>query len=412
MVMAALLSIATVAGAENKGGTFSLSPYLGGFLFDGKQRLEMRPIAGLRLGYNFTDRLGAEASYGYTKTEGTVNDAINGVKVHNYNLDLLYHFIPQNRLVPFVAAGVGGLHNDINANHVAFNYGGGVKYALNDDIDLRGDVRHILYTANETLSNLEYSVGVGFVFGRTKPVPAPVAAPVPEPKPVVAPAPPPAPKAEPAPAPKDSDKDGVIDDLDKCPGTPAGVKVDANGCPIDSDKDGVPDYLDKCPGTPAGVKVDADGCPIDSDKDGVADYLDKCPGTPLGTHVDKDGCPPPAQKVTIELNVLFDTDKSDIKKKYHDELGKVARFLEKYPTITGTIEGHTDNIASDKYNMKLSQRRAESVKKYLVDKYKIDSKRLTAKGYGETKPIADNATAAGRQKNRRVQGVFEATVTK
>ena len=105
----------------------------------------------------------------------------------------------------------------------------------------------------------------------------------------------------------DSDNDRVPDNYDYrneftkapyydyCPTTtPAGVKVDDWGCPLDSDKDGVPDYLDKCPGTPAGVKVDKDGCPLqDSDKDGVTDDLDKCPGTPAGVKVDKDGCPAP-----------------------------------------------------------------------------------------------------------------------
>src|ERR1700690_2755146 len=99
------------------------------------------------------------------------------------------------------------------------------------------------------------------------------------------------------PKPVDSDGDGVVDSLDKCPNTPAGVKVDAQGCPLDSDGDGVPDYLDKCPNTPAGVKVDAQGCPLDSDGDGVPDYLDKCPNTPAGT---ADGCPPPTPAAAPE----------------------------------------------------------------------------------------------------------------
>ena len=77
--------------------------------------------------------------------------------------------------------------------------------------------------------------------------------------------------------PADSDGDGVLDQVDKCPGTPRGVKVDANGCPLDSDGDGIPDYLDKCPDTPAGVKVDATGCPLDRDGDGVPDFQDRCP---------------------------------------------------------------------------------------------------------------------------------------
>lgn len=91
--------------------------------------------------------------------------------------------------------------------------------------------------------------------------------------------------------PMDGDKDGVYDGLDKCPGTPAGMKVDTYGCPPDSDGDGVLDDIDKCPDTPKGAVVDKDGCPLDSDKDGVYDGLDKCPGTPAGLAVDKFGCP-------------------------------------------------------------------------------------------------------------------------
>ena len=90
---------------------------------------------------------------------------------------------------------------------------------------------------------------------------------------------------------KDTDKDGVADKYDKCPGTPMNVKVDEKGCPTDADGDGIPDYLDKCPNTPPNVQVDAVGCPIDTDGDGVADYLDKCPNTPAGVKVDVTGCP-------------------------------------------------------------------------------------------------------------------------
>lgn len=89
----------------------------------------------------------------------------------------------------------------------------------------------------------------------------------------------------------DSDKDGVVDSKDNCPGTIEGVKVDMNGCPIDSDKDGVYDYLDKCPDTPQDVNVDIHGCPKDSDKDKVPDYIDLCPNTPPGIKVDEFGCP-------------------------------------------------------------------------------------------------------------------------
>jgi outer membrane protein OmpA-like peptidoglycan-associated protein len=89
----------------------------------------------------------------------------------------------------------------------------------------------------------------------------------------------------------DTDKDGVTDELDKCPATPVDVKIDRRGCPLDEDQDAVPDYLDKCSATPRSARVDAGGCPLDEDKDGVADYLDKCPNTPAGVSVTVAGCP-------------------------------------------------------------------------------------------------------------------------
>jgi OOP family OmpA-OmpF porin len=208
--------------------------------------------------------------------------------------------------------------------------------------------------------------------------------------------------------PLDSDKDGVYDYLDKCPGTPIGVQVDGVGCPLDSDKDGVYDYLDKCPGTPIGVQVDGVGCPLDSDKDGVYDYQDKCPGTPIGVKVDKVGCPMPVAKLCSPtvLDVKFDTNKSDIKPQYRDELKKVGDFLIEFPNAKGVIEGHTDSVGSKPSNMKLSQRRADSVRGYIINTFKIAPERITAKGFGPTKPVADNKTAAGKQKNRRIEANF------
>ena len=171
----------------------------------------------------------------------------------------------------------------------------------------------------------------------------------------------------------------------------------------DSDNDGVLDNLDKCPDTPAGAAVDKDGCPLDSDKDGIYDYLDKCPGTPAGVKVDKDGCP---TQVSITLKIEFDTGKSDIKAKYHNEIKNVADFMKKYPQANTVIEGHTDNVGNEATNVKLSQARANSVKAYLIEKLDIEKNRLQAVGYGPKKPIASNATAEGKQKNRRVQAVI------
>lgn len=118
---------------------------------------------------------------------------------------------------------------------------------------------------------------------------------------------------------------------------------------------------------------------------------------------------PVKEKVTITLNVQFDTNKAIVKDKYRDDIKRVADFMKEFPDTTAAIEGYTDNIASEAYNQKLSEKRANSVRQYIIDKFGIDGSRLTAAGYGESKPIASNDTEEGRQKNRRVEAVMEAT---
>jgi OOP family OmpA-OmpF porin len=112
--------------------------------------------------------------------------------------------------------------------------------------------------------------------------------------------------------------------------------------------------------------------------------------------------------VTITLDVEFDTNKAIVKDEYRNEIKKVADFMKTYPNTTAVIEGHTDNVDTAEYNQKLSEARANSVRQYLIENFGIKASRLTAVGYGETKPIASNKTEEGRQKNRRVQAVIKA----
>jgi OmpA-OmpF porin, OOP family len=116
--------------------------------------------------------------------------------------------------------------------------------------------------------------------------------------------------------------------------------------------------------------------------------------------------------VTIALNVEFDSDKAVVKDQYSNEIKKVADFMKKYPNTTAVIEGHTDNTNTAEYNQKLSQARADSVRLYLINKFGIKASRLSAVGYGLTKPIATNSTPEGKQKNRRVQAVIKAMAKK
>ena len=209
--------------------------------------------------------------------------------------------------------------------------------------------------------------------------------------------------------PLDTDGDGVPDYLDECPDTPEAAYglVDEKGCPLDSDKDGVPDYLDECPDTPEAAigSVDSLGCELDTDKDGVPDYQDLCPTVP-GLKANK-GCPEMKREVRQLLQkamqgIEFETGKAKIKKKSFALLDKIAvTFIENENYII-EVQGHTDNTGKADVNKKISEQRANSVMKYLEEKG-VPAERMTAVGYGQEQPIADNKTAAGRQKNRRVE---------
>lgn len=141
--------------------------------------------------------------------------------------------------------------------------------------------------------------------------------------------------------------------------------------------------------------------PVDTDGDGVIDSKDKCPNTPKGDIVDEDGC-----TLKVDLNINFETDSAVINNSYDSKIKKFADFLKAFPSVKGVIEAHTDSVGSDKYNQKLSERRAASAVK-AIEAYGVEAGRLNSIGYGETKPVASNDTAEGRAQNRRVEGSIQ-----
>jgi OOP family OmpA-OmpF porin len=209
--------------------------------------------------------------------------------------------------------------------------------------------------------------------------------------------------------PMDSDGDGVYDGLDQCANTPKEAKgmVDSKGCPLDSDGDGVADYKDNCPNTPKACIVDASGCPVDSDGDNVCDGVDRCPNTKAGRQVDAFGCPisefiPEPEKPVVLKGVNFEFNKARLTPNAKTVLDQVAASLTERPDVKVEVAGHCDSKGSDAYNHKLSHSRAEAVMQYLISKG-VPAGQLTAKGYGETMPIATNDTEEGRELNRRVE---------
>jgi len=456
-----LLFAATVVTAENRAETFSLTPFVGGYTFDGKQHLATAPVFGLRAGYNFTERFGTEGLFDYTRSEGTLDD--QKTNLYNYSLNLLYNFCPKNRLVPFLTAGYGGMTFDPQGGSAftkgAFNYGAGVKYALSESMELRGEVRHLLFETTETLSNVEYGIGIGFLFGG-KAAPAPVPAPAP-----------PAPTSSlsvtpvsitmgetatlnwtsqnatncditPGIGPVNTQGSMLIKPVAdtayslSCNG-PGGTSNSAANISVVAPKMAPPVPTSSLSVTPRSISQggsatlnwtseNATNCEIQPGIGPVkpqgtmtvspaADtaYTLTCFGsggtTSSAANIVVAAPPkpePPPEMLCYKINIEFDTAKSNIKAQYHDELEKLANFMKEYPNVTGVIEGHTDNVGGKEYNLKLSDNRAKSVRDYLVNKLGIDGSRLTAKGFGLSKPEADNKTAAGKQTNRRVIANF------
>ena len=179
----------------------------------------------------------------------------------------------------------------------------------------------------------------------------------------------------------------------KCTNVPDNIPkqyLGPDGCPLDSDGDGVPDYMDECPHTPAGAKVLPNGCALTGD----------CRTPKPGEAVDANGCA--ASHNFILKGVKFEFDSARLTEAAKLILDQVAETLKAYPDVNVDVEGHTDDIGTDGYNMGLSERRANSGKDYLVS-HGVEGKRMTPIGYGKTRPIASNTTPEGREENRRVE---------
>ena len=212
---------------------------------------------------------------------------------------------------------------------------------------------------------------------------------------------------------------------------------------VDFDGDGVYDRVDYCPNTPKGCAVDQWGCSSDADGDGVCDELDRCPNTPKGEKADKQGCsasqspmaastpaetpkavapvtPPPApappaprseverklvESGTVRLeNILFETSSARLLPESEKSLNEAGEALSRYPDLRIEIGGHSDTRGAASANQKLSQARAESVRRYLLDRFSaLRSANLVAKGYGESQPLTKERNAAELQENRRVE---------
>lgn len=344
--------------------------------------------------------------------------------------------LPYWSIVPFAVGGVGYwfVNNDVSGDDTdpAFHFGAGAKVNIAKNVALRVDIRDTITNqrgGTDYPHNIEALAGANLVLGRTAQAVA-----------------------------KDSDGDGANDDVDRCPfeagPLPSGCPIrdsDADGipdpedqcvsepgvapsgCPVrDADQDGVPDgedqcisekgpaptgcpdtdgdgFLDRADQCPDVAGVSPAGCPSDADGDGIVGADDLCPDqaeTKNGFE-DADGCPdelPAAVKsfMGVIAGIEFDNNQSTIRSGSAQALDKAVSVLTEYPSLRVEIVGHTDDRGSRDYNLELSQRRAEAVKEHLIAKG-IDPSRIQTRGAGPDTPLTTNDTAAGRQKNRRIE---------
>jgi len=203
----------------------------------------------------------------------------------------------------------------------------------------------------------------------------------------------------------DFDQDGVPNALDLCPNTPVAARstVDEYGCPADSDGDGLVDYLDKCPLVFVDISVDSSGCPADSDGDTVSDSLDKCPNTPFGYPVDKFGCPNLdslfAKRV---MHIKFTQSGRGVDFRSIRALDSIAKRLIDFPEVKVVIKSFTDNSLNQSQSLLLSAREADKLKSFLVER-RISGVRIESSGMGAVDFIGSNTTIEGRESNHRVE---------
>ena len=216
----------------------------------------------------------------------------------------------------------------------------------------------------------------------------------------------------------DHDGDGVPDSVDQCPDVPEDLDgfEDEDGCPDpDNDGDGIPDHRDQCPNEPEDFDgfEDEDGCPDpDNDQDGIPDVDDACPNEPevYNGYADKDGCPDLEQvrvvgdKIVLDDRVHFRTNSAVIREVSYPLLHRVSQLLREHPEyIHIEVQGHADRRGDDAFNRDLSQRRAESVMRFLIDQGNIDPNRLSFKGLGSSEPLLDRDDEWAWYMNRRVE---------
>ncbi len=336
-------------------GQFYLAPGVQWMNFAEDTRLENDWGFSAGLGYQLTERFSVELGYFDLDPDHPSGTEID---IDHYRLDGLYDIGGNlGAWQPFVVGGVGNTKFE-GDNDSILNVGAGLRLELGENLEWRTAVRRYQYLGRD-LEDVDWGIDTAlllyFGFGNeTRPI------------------------AEPA--------------------TRQESRATASTTPARSN-------------ATSDASAPSEAAIADADRDGVADGDDDCPNTPMNYAVDANGCPIPVEEVArVELLVNFDFDRSEVKPEYLDEIEEVTDFMEQYPDVIVELEGHTDSRGAEQYNLGLSDRRANAVRQVMIDRFGISAGRITARGFGESQPVASNDTDSGRARNRRVVTVIIKTL--
>jgi OOP family OmpA-OmpF porin len=339
-VLLMLTAIVTTGYAQVKAGSFNITPTVGVYKFEGNEDMSDSIAVGLRAGYNFTKYIGLEGYAHFVPTDRSRWVGSSDMNVAGYGVEGIFNILPDKAFVPFVAVGVGGIHYSESFQYTTENKSDKIT------ADYGAGVKYFLSENVALRADVRHVIPFDSVhnnllatIGVTFAFGGAKKA-VSAPEPAVAPAP-------------------VVEETKPQAAAPVVVE------------EAKPQAA--APAVVQEVK----------------------PQSRVAQEI--------VEKGRTTLEVLFDFDKSNIKKGYYNDVDNLVEAMKQHPELNVVIEGHTDNVGKAAYNKKLSQRRANAVKKYMVEKGGIDANRLTAKGFGLEKPIASNKTKDGRAKNRRVE---------
>ena len=399
LLVSALLAATLTIADEHK---FEISPMIGYDFTEDSLNIKdsSYPLVALEIQANIPNsKLSPEFSLLYSQGVDYKNPkkSPKDTKIIRAAFNGVYTFEEAFNVTPFAKLGAGyeNISNENRQNNdgAFLDAGAGAKIPLTDYLAFKVEALYIGKVAKENSGSFDNNfialAGLTFSFGESTQKEAPTQNTITkEEAPVLV-----------AVVDGDDDNDGVLNSIDECPVTVAGIIVDAKGCKVDGDddKDGVLNSLDACHTTPAGRTVNAEGCQIDTDSDGIVDANDICQNTPANTKVNSDGCPQ-----TIKLDVNFENNSAKIKTESDSRIQAYADFLVKNTNYNSKIIGYTDSRGKASYNQKLSDKRAQAVVERLVENG-VNSKQLSSVGKGEVNPVADNKTAEGRAKNRRIE---------